>query len=130
MDFVAPSVQMVSHLPAFCHLSEHLGALVLNHLMNSMEEMETKLCSSDKEDTFKRELPYCIGEIDFTASGKKHGKVWALRSFNPLTPLLLFSCYFLAVNAETAIVRINVPRCEAPHCAPSRDHAFLNMNVV
>ncbi|NXU91672.1 TRPM5 protein, partial [Xiphorhynchus elegans] len=39
-----------------------------------MEEMETKLCSSDKEEAFKRELPYCIGEIDFTASGKKHGK--------------------------------------------------------
>ncbi|NXG26274.1 TRPM5 protein, partial [Grallaria varia] len=39
-----------------------------------MDEMETKLCSSDKEETFKRELPYCIGEIDFTASGKKHGK--------------------------------------------------------
>ncbi|NWR93459.1 TRPM5 protein, partial [Furnarius figulus] len=38
------------------------------------EEMETKLCSSDKEEAFKRELPYCIGEIDFTASGKKHGK--------------------------------------------------------
>ncbi|NWI85952.1 TRPM5 protein, partial [Pitta sordida] len=39
-----------------------------------MEEMETKLCSSDKEEAFKRELPYCIGEIDFTTSGKKHGK--------------------------------------------------------
>ncbi|NXS29887.1 TRPM5 protein, partial [Pomatostomus ruficeps] len=39
-----------------------------------MEEMETKLCSSDKEEAFNRELPYCIGEIDFTASGKKHGK--------------------------------------------------------
>ncbi|NWS97982.1 TRPM5 protein, partial [Mionectes macconnelli] len=39
-----------------------------------MEEMETKLCSSDNEETFKRELPYCIGEIHFTASGKKHGK--------------------------------------------------------
>ncbi|NXK33196.1 TRPM5 protein, partial [Piprites chloris] len=39
-----------------------------------MEEVETKLSSSDKEETFKRELPYCIGEIDFTASGKKHGK--------------------------------------------------------
>uniref|UniRef100_A0A8C0EAH2 Transient receptor potential cation channel subfamily M member 5 n=1 Tax=Bubo bubo TaxID=30461 RepID=A0A8C0EAH2_BUBBB len=40
-----------------------------------MEEIETKLCSSDKEEAFKRELPYCIGEIDFTASGKKRGKV-------------------------------------------------------
>ncbi|NWU22140.1 TRPM5 protein, partial [Dyaphorophyia castanea] len=39
-----------------------------------MEEMQTKLCSSDKEEAFKRELPYCTGEIDFTASGKKHGK--------------------------------------------------------
>uniref|UniRef100_A0A8C5TX78 Transient receptor potential cation channel subfamily M member 5 n=1 Tax=Malurus cyaneus samueli TaxID=2593467 RepID=A0A8C5TX78_9PASS len=39
-----------------------------------MEETETKLCSSDKEETFKRELPYCTGEIDFTASGKKYGK--------------------------------------------------------
>ncbi|NWU76305.1 TRPM5 protein, partial [Onychorhynchus coronatus] len=39
-----------------------------------MEEMETNLCSSDKEEAFKRELPYCLGEIDFTASGKKHGK--------------------------------------------------------
>uniref|UniRef100_A0A8C3GDQ3 Transient receptor potential cation channel subfamily M member 5 n=1 Tax=Cairina moschata TaxID=8855 RepID=A0A8C3GDQ3_CAIMO len=39
-----------------------------------MEEMETKFCSSDKEEAFKRELPYCIGEIDFTASGKKRGK--------------------------------------------------------
>ncbi|NXF99271.1 TRPM5 protein, partial [Sakesphorus luctuosus] len=39
-----------------------------------MDEMETKLCSSDKEETCKRELPYCIGEINFTASGKKHGK--------------------------------------------------------
>ncbi|GAB0190008.1 transient receptor potential cation channel subfamily M member 5 [Grus japonensis] len=36
--------------------------------------METKLCSSDKEEAVKRELPYCIGEIDFTASGKKRGK--------------------------------------------------------
>ncbi|NXX16605.1 TRPM5 protein, partial [Podargus strigoides] len=39
-----------------------------------MEEMETKLCSSDKEEAFTRELPYCVGEIDFTASGKKCGK--------------------------------------------------------
>uniref|UniRef100_A0A8B9V616 Transient receptor potential cation channel subfamily M member 5 n=1 Tax=Anas zonorhyncha TaxID=75864 RepID=A0A8B9V616_9AVES len=39
-----------------------------------MEEMETKFCSSDKEEAFKRETPYCIGEIDFTASGKKRGK--------------------------------------------------------
>ncbi|NXL91702.1 TRPM5 protein, partial [Alectura lathami] len=38
------------------------------------EEMETKHCSSDKEEAFKRELPYCTGEIDFTASGKKRGK--------------------------------------------------------
>lgn len=121
---------MASHLPIFCHLSEHLGPLVLNHFMNSVEEMDTKLCSTDKEEAFKKELPYCIGEIDFTASGKKHGKVWALRSFSPLTLLLLFSCYFSAVNAETATVRVNVPQCEAPHCTPSRDHAFLNMNVV
>jgi len=40
-----------------------------------MEKMETKYCSSDKEETSKTELPYCIGEIDFTASGKKRGKV-------------------------------------------------------
>ncbi|XP_009633747.1 transient receptor potential cation channel subfamily M member 5 [Egretta garzetta] len=39
-----------------------------------MEEMETKLCSSDKEEAFKRELPYCMGEVDFTAAGKKSGK--------------------------------------------------------
>uniref|UniRef100_A0A8B9S3T4 Transient receptor potential cation channel subfamily M member 5 n=1 Tax=Apteryx owenii TaxID=8824 RepID=A0A8B9S3T4_APTOW len=39
-----------------------------------MEETEAKHCSSDKDDTFKRELPYCVGEIDFTASGKKRGK--------------------------------------------------------
>ncbi|NWW29824.1 TRPM5 protein, partial [Panurus biarmicus] len=45
-----------------------------------MEEMETKLCSSDKEEAFKRELPYCIGEIDFTASGKKHGKFMKVQS--------------------------------------------------
>lgn len=79
---------MASHLAAFCHPSEHLGPLVLNHLTNSMEEMETKICSSDKEEAFKRELPYCIGEIDFTASGKKHGKV---RSFSPYTVLLLLA---------------------------------------
>uniref|UniRef100_A0A8C3TJJ2 Transient receptor potential cation channel subfamily M member 5 n=1 Tax=Catharus ustulatus TaxID=91951 RepID=A0A8C3TJJ2_CATUS len=45
-----------------------------------MEEMETKLCSSDKEEAFKRELPYCVGEIDFTASGKKHGKFMKVQS--------------------------------------------------
>ncbi|XP_062350656.1 transient receptor potential cation channel subfamily M member 5 [Cinclus cinclus] len=45
-----------------------------------MEEMETKLCSSDKEEAFKGELPYCIGEIDFTASGKKHGKFMKVQS--------------------------------------------------
>ncbi|XP_030306959.1 transient receptor potential cation channel subfamily M member 5 [Calypte anna] len=39
-----------------------------------MEEMETKLCSTDKEEDLKRALPYCLGEIDFTASGKKRGK--------------------------------------------------------
>ncbi|NXK51312.1 TRPM5 protein, partial [Chauna torquata] len=39
-----------------------------------MEEIETKFCSSGKEEAFKRELPYCIGEIDFTASGKRRGK--------------------------------------------------------
>ncbi|NXX45332.1 TRPM5 protein, partial [Tricholaema leucomelas] len=37
-------------------------------------EMEAKLCSSDKEEAFKRELPYCTGEIDFTAAGKRRGK--------------------------------------------------------
>uniref|UniRef100_A0A8D2NHY0 Transient receptor potential cation channel subfamily M member 5 n=1 Tax=Zonotrichia albicollis TaxID=44394 RepID=A0A8D2NHY0_ZONAL len=45
-----------------------------------MEEMETKLCGSDKEEAFKRELPYCIGEIDFTASGKNHGKFMKVQS--------------------------------------------------
>ncbi|NXO83696.1 TRPM5 protein, partial [Sitta europaea] len=45
-----------------------------------MEEMETKLCNSDKEEAFKRELPYCVGEIDFTASGKKHGKFMKVQS--------------------------------------------------
>ncbi|XP_065611271.1 transient receptor potential cation channel subfamily M member 5 isoform X1 [Cyrtonyx montezumae] len=39
-----------------------------------MEKMETKYCCSDTEETFKTELPYCLGEIDFTASGKKRGK--------------------------------------------------------
>ncbi|NXK94054.1 TRPM5 protein, partial [Formicarius rufipectus] len=39
-----------------------------------VEEMETKLCSSDKEQAFKRKLPYCTGKIDFIASGNKHGK--------------------------------------------------------
>ncbi|NXA16057.1 TRPM5 protein, partial [Sapayoa aenigma] len=39
-----------------------------------MDEMETKLYSSDNEEVFKREPPYCIGEIDFKTSGKKHGK--------------------------------------------------------
>ncbi|NXH18229.1 TRPM5 protein, partial [Bucco capensis] len=38
------------------------------------EKMEAKLCSSDNEEGFKRELPYCTGEIDFTASGNKCGK--------------------------------------------------------
>ncbi|NXG46592.1 TRPM5 protein, partial [Psilopogon haemacephalus] len=37
-------------------------------------EMEAKFCSGDKEEAFKRELPYCTGEIDFTASGKRRGK--------------------------------------------------------
>ncbi|KAM7019489.1 transient receptor potential cation channel subfamily M member 5 [Passerculus sandwichensis] len=45
-----------------------------------MVEMETKLCSSDKEEAFKREFPYCIGEIDFTASGKNHGKFMKVQS--------------------------------------------------
>ncbi|NWZ02018.1 TRPM5 protein, partial [Loxia curvirostra] len=45
-----------------------------------MEEMETKLCSSDKEEAFKREFPYCTGEIDFTASGKNHGKFMKVQS--------------------------------------------------
>ncbi|NWX55265.1 TRPM5 protein, partial [Promerops cafer] len=45
-----------------------------------MEEMETKLCSSDKEEAFKIELPYCIGEIDFIASEKKHGKFMKVQS--------------------------------------------------
>ncbi|NXI51298.1 TRPM5 protein, partial [Chloroceryle aenea] len=39
-----------------------------------VEEMETQLCGSNKEEAFKREVPYCIGEIDFTAAGKKRGK--------------------------------------------------------
>ncbi|NXP69793.1 TRPM5 protein, partial [Ramphastos sulfuratus] len=39
-----------------------------------VEEMEAKFCRSDKEEAFKRELPYCTGEIDFTASGKRRGK--------------------------------------------------------
>uniref|UniRef100_A0A8C7EDY0 Transient receptor potential cation channel subfamily M member 5 n=1 Tax=Nothoprocta perdicaria TaxID=30464 RepID=A0A8C7EDY0_NOTPE len=39
-----------------------------------MEETEAKHCNSDKEEAFRRELPYCVGEIDFTASGKKRGK--------------------------------------------------------
>ncbi|XP_010223135.1 PREDICTED: transient receptor potential cation channel subfamily M member 5 [Tinamus guttatus] len=39
-----------------------------------MEEAEAKHYNSDKEEVFKRELPYCVGEIDFTASGKKRGK--------------------------------------------------------
>ncbi|XP_010285082.1 PREDICTED: transient receptor potential cation channel subfamily M member 5-like [Phaethon lepturus] len=39
-----------------------------------MEEMDKQPCGSDKEEPFKRELPYCIGEIDFTAAGKKRGK--------------------------------------------------------
>ncbi|XP_062431941.1 transient receptor potential cation channel subfamily M member 5 [Rhea pennata] len=39
-----------------------------------MEETEAKHCGSDKEEDFKRELPYYVGEIDFTASGKKRGK--------------------------------------------------------
>ncbi|NXF86652.1 TRPM5 protein, partial [Eubucco bourcierii] len=38
------------------------------------EEMEAKFCRSDKEEAFKRELSYCTGEIDFTASGKRRGK--------------------------------------------------------
>ena len=33
----------------------------------------------------------------------------ALRSFTPLTLLLLFSCYSLAVNVQTVIMRVNVP---------------------
>ncbi|KAF2977155.1 hypothetical protein EK904_007940 [Melospiza melodia maxima] len=45
-----------------------------------MVEMESKLCSSDKEEAFKREFPYCIGEIDFTASGKNHGKFMKVQS--------------------------------------------------
>ncbi|KAJ7398184.1 Transient receptor potential cation channel subfamily M member 5 [Pitangus sulphuratus] len=75
-------------LVILCHLSEQLGLLVLNHLKNSMEEMETKLCSSDKEETFKRELPYCIGEIDFTASGKKHGKF--IKVLSTIHPGIIF----------------------------------------
>ncbi|KAL2303525.1 hypothetical protein Nmel_008796 [Mimus melanotis] len=85
---------MASHLPTFCHPSEHLAPLVLNHLVNLMEEMETKLCSRDKEEAFKRESPYCIGEIDFTASGKKHGK--ALYCIY-LSALLLFIGFFLCL---------------------------------
>ncbi|KFP82076.1 Transient receptor potential cation channel subfamily M member 5, partial [Apaloderma vittatum] len=39
-----------------------------------MQEMETKLCGSNKEEAVKSELPYSVGEIDFTASGKKRAK--------------------------------------------------------
>lgn len=60
-----------SYFPVFCHLSEQPG----DRPTKSMEEMETKLCGSDKEEAFRRELPYCTGEIDFTAAGKKRGKV-------------------------------------------------------
>ncbi|OXB74122.1 UNVERIFIED_CONTAM: hypothetical protein H355_004459 [Colinus virginianus] len=52
------------------HLNEQSG----DHLRKRMEKMETKYCCSDAEETFKTELPYCLGEIDFTASGKKRGK--------------------------------------------------------
>lgn len=109
---------MASYLPTFYHPSEHLDPLVLNHLTNSMEEMETKLCSSDKEEAFKRELPYCTGEIDFTASGKKHGKVWALRSCNPFTVLLLFlSSKHRVCNSEG-------------QCARVRHHIILYMGTM
>ncbi|NWS37123.1 TRPM5 protein, partial [Probosciger aterrimus] len=53
-----------------------------------MEEMETKLCSSDKEEAFKREPPYCTGEIDFTASGKKRGKF--IKVPNTIHPGIIF----------------------------------------
>ncbi|XP_054825976.1 transient receptor potential cation channel subfamily M member 5 [Eublepharis macularius] len=39
-----------------------------------IEETPTKPYNNDKEETFRRELPYCTGEIDFMASGKKRGK--------------------------------------------------------
>ncbi|KAM9555986.1 transient receptor potential cation channel subfamily M member 5 isoform 1-T1 [Guaruba guarouba] len=53
-----------------------------------MEEMETKLCSSDKEEPFKREPPYCTGEIDFTACGKKRGKF--IKVPNTIHPGIIF----------------------------------------
>ncbi|CAM2115439.1 unnamed protein product [Caretta caretta] len=44
------------------------------HTTAPMEDTEAKLCSNVKEEAFRRELPYCTGEIDFMASGKKRGK--------------------------------------------------------
>ncbi|XP_074921940.1 transient receptor potential cation channel subfamily M member 5 [Chelonoidis abingdonii] len=44
------------------------------HTTVPMEDTEAKLCSNDKEEALRRELPYCTGEIDFMASGKKRGK--------------------------------------------------------
>nr|XP_056707932.1 transient receptor potential cation channel subfamily M member 5 [Euleptes europaea] len=38
------------------------------------EDTQAKLYNNDKEEAFRRELPYCTGEIDFMASGKKRGK--------------------------------------------------------
>lgn len=36
---------------------------------------EAKPFNNDKEEAPQQELPYCTGEIDFMASGKKRGKV-------------------------------------------------------
>ncbi|NXY89065.1 TRPM5 protein, partial [Alcedo cyanopectus] len=53
-----------------------------------MEEMETKLCSSKNEEAFEREAPYCMGEIDFTASGKKRGKF--IKVLSTIHPEVIF----------------------------------------
>ncbi|KAH0620963.1 hypothetical protein JD844_021901 [Phrynosoma platyrhinos] len=38
------------------------------------ENSQEKLYNGDNEDTFRRDLSFCTGEIDFMTSGKKHGK--------------------------------------------------------
>lgn len=88
------------------HFSEQPG----DQLRNSMEEIETKLCSSDKEEAFKRELPYCIGEIDFTASGKKRGKVQYGRLLTLLHCCCCSAVTCLALKVEIVTVRINIPQ--------------------
>lgn len=47
-----------------------------NHTMTLMEDTGAKHCGNDKEDVLRKELPYCTGEIDFIAAGKKRGKVF------------------------------------------------------